>query len=46
VRTDMGGASAPVDTTQSASGLRKVMLGIGDPQNGGFFNYTGDAIPW
>ena len=46
VRTDMGGASAPVDTTQSASGLRKVMLGIGDPQNGGFFTYTGDAIPW
>jgi len=46
VRTDMGGANAPVDASQSASGLRKVMIGIDETQNGGFFDYTGAAIPW
>ena len=46
VRTDMGGANAPVDASQSASGLRKVMTGIDENQNGGFFDYTGAAIPW
>ena len=46
VRTDMGGANAPVDASQSASGLRKVMIGIDETQNGGFFDHTGAAIPW
>ena len=46
VQTDMGGANAPVDASQSASGLRKVMIGIDETQNGGFFDYTGAAIPW
>jgi len=46
VQTDMGGANAPVDASQSASGLRKVMTGIDETQNGGFFDYTGAAIPW
>ena len=46
VRTDMGGANAPVDASQSASGLRKVMISIDETQNGGFFDYTGAAIPW
>ena len=46
VRTDMGGDSAPVDAPASASGLRKVMLGIDDAQNGHFFDYSGASIPW
>jgi NAD(P)-dependent dehydrogenase (short-subunit alcohol dehydrogenase family) len=46
VRTDMGGANAPVDASQSASGLRKVMIGIDETQNGGFFDHTGATIPW
>ena len=46
VRTDMGGDSAPVDAPASASGLRKVMLGIDDAQNGHFFDYSGAPIPW
>ena len=46
VQTDMGGANAPVDASQSASGLRKVMTGIDETKNGGFFDYTGAAIPW
>ena len=46
VRTDMGGSNAPVDAPTSASGLKKVMLGIDTAQNGGFFDYTGEPIPW
>ena len=46
VRTDMGGDSAPVDAPTSASGLKKVMLGIDDAQNGHFFDYSGASIPW
>lgn len=46
VRTDMGGSNAPVDAPTSASGLKKVMLGIDTAQNGGFFDYTGESIPW
>jgi NAD(P)-dependent dehydrogenase (short-subunit alcohol dehydrogenase family) len=46
VRTDMGGSNAPVDAPTSASGLKKVMLGIDAAQNGGFFDYTGAPIPW
>jgi len=46
VRTDMGGDSAPVEASASASGLKKVMLGIDAAQNGGFFDYTGAPIPW
>ncbi len=46
VRTDMGGSNAPVDAPTSANGLKKVMLGIDTTQNGGFFDYTGESIPW
>lgn len=46
VRTDMGGDSAPVEAPASASGLKKVMLGIDDAQNGHFFDYSGASIPW
>ena len=46
VRTDMGGSNAPVDAPTSASGLKKVMLGIDTARNGGFFDYTGEPIPW
>ena len=46
VRTEMGGDSAPVDAPASASGLKKVMLGIDDAQNGHFFDYSGASIPW
>ncbi len=46
VRTDMGGDSAPLDARTSASGLKKVMLGIDAAHNGSFFDYSGTPIPW
>jgi len=46
VRTDMGGASAPVAPEDSVAGMRRVIDGAGQPQSGRFFNYTGEEIPW
>jgi NAD(P)-dependent dehydrogenase (short-subunit alcohol dehydrogenase family) len=46
VRTDMGGASAPVAPEESVAGMRRVVEGAGQPQSGRFFNYTGEEIPW
>ena len=46
VRTDMGGAAAPVTTGESVSGMRQVIAGAGMADNGQFFNYDGAALPW
>ncbi len=46
VRTDMGGASAPVAPEESVAGMRRVIASAGQPQSGRFFNYTGEEIPW
>ena len=46
VRTDMGGAAAPVTATESVTGMRQVIAGAGMAENGQFFNYDGAALPW
>ncbi|MBL29333.1 MAG: short-chain dehydrogenase [Rhodospirillaceae bacterium] len=46
VRTDMGGASAPVVPTDSVRGMRAIMARIDDGMSGGFFNYDGSQLPW
>jgi NAD(P)-dependent dehydrogenase (short-subunit alcohol dehydrogenase family) len=46
VRTDMGGASADIDAATSVSGMRKVIAGLRPADNGGFFSYDGQVIPW
>ena len=46
VRTDMGGASAPVTPTDSAAGMRKVIAGLTPKDNGAFRNYDGAPLPW
>jgi NAD(P)-dependent dehydrogenase (short-subunit alcohol dehydrogenase family) len=46
VRTDMGGASAPVAPEESVAGMRRVIASAGQPQSSRFFNYTGEEIPW
>jgi NAD(P)-dependent dehydrogenase (short-subunit alcohol dehydrogenase family) len=46
VRTDMGGPSASIDATTSASGMRKVMESAGPADSGRFFNYDGSTIDW
>jgi hypothetical protein len=42
----MGGDAAPVTAHDSVSGMRQIIADAGMAQNGQFFNYDGDALPW
>jgi NAD(P)-dependent dehydrogenase (short-subunit alcohol dehydrogenase family) len=46
VQTDMGGASAPLPTDQSVAGMLRVLEGLSQEDSGGFFDYTGESLPW
>ena len=46
VRTDMGGAGAPLAPETSVAGLRKVIAGLKPPDSGKFFSHDGSSIPW
>jgi NAD(P)-dependent dehydrogenase (short-subunit alcohol dehydrogenase family) len=46
VRTDMGGADAPLSVEVSAAGLLRVIDGLGPEHNGKFLGHEGDELPW
>ncbi|MCH8035940.1 MAG: SDR family oxidoreductase [Proteobacteria bacterium] len=46
VSTDMGGSEAPVAPEDSAAGMRAVIAGVTAEDNGRFFNYDGEELPW
>ena len=46
VRTDMGGATAPLGVERSVRGMRKVLDGLTRKQSGKFFHYNGEELPW
>lgn len=46
VQTDMGGTSAPLPTDQSVAGMLRVLEGLSQEDSGGFFDYTGESLPW
>jgi len=46
VRTDMGGAGAPLEPGESVRGLRKVIAGAKIADSGRFFAHDGASIPW
>ena len=46
VRTDMGGAGAPLSPEASVSGLRRVIAGLKPEDSGRFFSHEGSSIPW
>ncbi len=46
VRTDMGGAGAPLSPEASVGGLRKVIAGLEPSDSGRFFSHDGSSIPW
>jgi NAD(P)-dependent dehydrogenase (short-subunit alcohol dehydrogenase family) len=46
VRTDMGGAGAPLSPQTSVNGLRKVIAGLKASDSGKFFSHDGSTIPW
>ncbi len=46
VRTDMGGAGAQIEVADSVAGMRRVLAAADAAANGGFFDYTGERLPW
>lgn len=46
VQTDMGGERAPLPVDQSVAGMLKVVEGLAREDSGGFFDYTGEVLPW
>ncbi len=46
VRTDMGGAHADIDVTESVAGIRRTLAGLSESDNGSFFNYDGQPLAW
>lgn len=46
VRTDMGGAGAPVPVEDSAAGIRSVLAGLTTADHGRFLTWLGDEHPW
>jgi NAD(P)-dependent dehydrogenase (short-subunit alcohol dehydrogenase family) len=46
VRTDMGGAGAPLEPGESVRGLRKVIESATSADSGRFLSHDGAAIPW
>jgi NAD(P)-dependent dehydrogenase (short-subunit alcohol dehydrogenase family) len=46
VRTDMGGPSATYTPEESVRGLIAVIEGLGPEDNGRFYDFQGEPIPW
>ena len=46
VRTDMGGASAPLGVTESVTRMRRVIGSADSTRSGGFFDRNGEHLPW
>ncbi len=46
VRTDMGGAQAPLSPTESVTAMRRVIAALGSEDSGKFLNYDGRDYPW
>lgn len=46
VRTDMGGTGADIEVSTSVAGMRTVLATLKPADNGSFFNYDGQPLPW
>jgi NAD(P)-dependent dehydrogenase (short-subunit alcohol dehydrogenase family) len=46
VRTDMGGANADLDPSESVAGMRGVIANLAAADNGSFINYDGTRLAW
>jgi len=46
VQTDMGGPDATYTPDESVSGLVEVIEGLGPDDNGRFYDFKGESIPW
>jgi NAD(P)-dependent dehydrogenase (short-subunit alcohol dehydrogenase family) len=46
VKTDMGGANAPLEAVQSVAGMRQAISAFSLDQSGSFVKYDGTPMPW
>ncbi|XP_014289418.1 C-signal [Halyomorpha halys] len=46
VKTDMGGAKAPLEVSSSCESLVKTISNLSQDHNGAFLNYDGEPLPW
>jgi NAD(P)-dependent dehydrogenase (short-subunit alcohol dehydrogenase family) len=46
VKTDMGGAGAPIEIPESVGGIWKVARGLKSGDSGHFFDFRGKPLPW
>ena len=46
VRTDLGGPDAPLNVTESVTGMRTVIDGLVPADNGSFQTYSGERMAW
>jgi NAD(P)-dependent dehydrogenase (short-subunit alcohol dehydrogenase family) len=46
VRTDLGGPDAPLNVTESVTGMRRVIEGLSPADNGSFHTYAGEQMAW
>jgi NAD(P)-dependent dehydrogenase (short-subunit alcohol dehydrogenase family) len=46
VKTDMGGAGAPIAPKDSIAGMRRLIDKATPKDSGRFLNYDGAAVPW
>lgn len=46
VRTEMGGAGAPLDVGDSVAAMRRTLATLGPAHNGGFFGHDGTPLAW
>lgn len=46
VKTDMGGAEAPLEPEESIRGMRAVIQKLTAAQNGTYWGHHGDQVPW
>ncbi len=46
VQTDMGGPNANLTPEQSITGMRKVIGSLTAEDNGSYWNYNGEKLPW
>ena len=46
VKTDMGGPDALISTSESVTGLMKVITSLDESKSGMFFNYRGEIVRW
>ncbi|XP_011183424.1 C-factor [Zeugodacus cucurbitae] len=46
VRTNLGGSSAPLDVRTSSRSIIEILFQFNEKNNGGFYQYDGQKLPW